>query len=327
MFSKKYSESWIVLAELLLGVGVFIISSKLVEDQATVITILYTSAVFLKNSLYFTLKYIDLEKERSLLEKIDNKIQLEEVMKLYNTIRPELKPFAKAEMYRFKNKIKQFSNEQRTGKLDQPTYYDSLIKYLKDTKEGDVIWACSTFLNEEWDYDANPREEHLIREFKLADKRGVKSKRLFILKKENEEALNPPDSNDNSNKFIKNLLPYLIKEEFPNTSSYAMGQSEYDSLSNEQTKVIGQGFCAFEYADTNKTNIFVADTVVNASNSSNKRVICGEVLVNEDEIKDALELFDKTKSLRKTLKEYVVQTSNSYAKDYLKRKGVILDEQ
>lgn len=327
MVSKKYSEFWIVFAELLLGVGVFIISSKLVEDQATVITILYTSAVFLKNSLYFTLKYIDLENERSLLEKIDNKIQLEEVMKLYNTIRPELKSFAKTEMNIFKKKIKRFSDEQRTGKLDQPTYYDSLIDYLKDTKEGDVIWACSTFLDEEWDGDANPREEHLIREFELADQRGVKSIRLFIFNKENEKALNPPDSNNSSNEFIENLLPYLIEEEFPNTFSYAMGQSEYDSLSNEQKKVIGEGFCAFDYADSNKTNIFIADTVANASNLSNKRVICGEVLVNEDEIKDTRELFNKTKSLRRTLKQYVVLKSNSYAKDYLKRKGVILDEQ
>lgn len=318
---EKHSDFWIVGAEFGIGIGVSIVSFYLLPEQAAVITVLYSSILVFKNSLYFSLKYIDLHKGNSILEKIDRKIQLEDVMKLYNTIRPELKSFAKTEMNNFNKRIKLFSEGQRTGKLDQPTYYDSLIKYVKKTKKGDSIWACSTFLDEEWDGSINPREEHLMREFEAADQRGVTSTRLYIFNDEDDKSLQPNSSDVNSNIFIKNLLPYLNKDKYPNTSSFAIGRRDYDTLTEQQKKIIGEGFCAFDYADPRITNIFTADTVVDSPNTSKKRIICGEVLVNEDEINDTKELFNKTQSLRRTLKEYVFLIANNNAKVYLQNEG------
>ena len=312
---KKYSDFCIVGAEILLGIIISACSFIKYEEQAVLITVVYTSMLVFKNTLYFALKYIDLEKEHNLLENIDKKLVDDKVMRAYREISCELKPFAEKKLEDLNKCITILTKEHRTGELDKVTYYTSMYKYVDKTRENDKMWALSTGLDNEWDTN-DPFEARLVQKLKEADQRNVNTSRIYFISNDN---IFKTDKNDPRSYYHLNLLlPYLSETDYPNTTSFAIGKLVYDNLTKQQTELMGRGFCAFDYADESVKDVLVRDIV-----EQKTKEICGEILFDRQEIQKIRKLFDDLTSVRMLLKKYVFDNANSDAIVYLQRKGIV----
>jgi hypothetical protein len=314
---KKHSDFWLVGAEIILGVIISVVSFGQCKELAVLITVIYTSTLVLKNSLYFALKYIDLDKEHILLEKIDNKINLDNIMQSYNNISYELKPYAEKKLKEFSDYISILTEEQRTGELDKVEYYNSMYRYIDKTREKDNMWALSTGLDSEWD-TSDSFEARLMQKFKEADQRGVKTNRIYIFKNDCKFKTDSNDSRSYHN--LDLLLPYLSKNEYPNTTSYAIGKSVYDKLTKQQKDLMGNGFCAFYYADDSVKNVLVRDSCIDLGQDNKE--ISGEILFDDIEIQKIKKLFNELTNVKVLLKEFVLKNANDNAKVYLQSKGI-----
>lgn len=335
MKDRNRTEFWVVFSEILLTVGLGVASLIIFDDEdaAWTVVLLSSSILILKNTLYFTVKRI-LNIQKSILNKIDKDIQLEEVMKSYNSIQPELLPYAQKHLEKFQHDIKEvFARDKRTGKLQIRRYYEILYKYILDIIGKGNIWACSSLFDNEWDPTDN-YEEKLMELFVEADKKGVKTNRIFIFK--NEKLLNPegkiPDLGISDEKFIKeyseyvtlkNLIPYMIEKEnngiyhYPNTKSYVVEKKDWQG----NKEFLGDGFCAFEYNDKDKKDMFIRDTSVDKVDDQE---LCGELLFDEEKIKATKKAFNELINAHSidNLREYVLKNANANAKNFLAMYGI-----
>jgi hypothetical protein len=318
--SKKYSDFWTVGAEIILGVIMSVVSFVMCKEQTLLVIVIYTSVLILKNTLYFALiKHVDvyLEKEHTLLEKINIKIELNNTMQSYNSISYELKPYAEKKLNEFNNSISILMEEQRTGELDKVTYYNSMCRYIDKTHGKDRMWALSVGLAPEWDPN-DPFEATLMEKLEEADQRGVKTNRIYIF--EDSSIFKTDNNNAKSYYYLDLLLPYLFNNGYPNTTSYAIGKNVYDNLTDQQKNLMGNGFCAFCYIGDSVKDVLVRDSCVDLGH--NNKEIRGEILFNNEEIQKIKNLFDDLTSVIVLLKEFVFSNANDSAKKYLQRKGI-----
>lgn len=326
----------IAIAELLGTIILSFLAQRYLEKEYAWVVIIITSFLLvLKASLYYSIKHI-LLKQKSLLVKIDEDIKLEEVMKSYNSIHPELKPYAETLLRKFKQNIEDvFVKDKRTGKLEIFDYYETLYKNIKNgIKNGGRIWACSTLLNNEWD-PADRYEQDLMTLFIKADQNNVHTDRIFVFK--NDKLLNPegpvPPGNIPDEKFlegfkeyvtIKNLLPYMIDKSighlyhYPNTSSYVIDKRVYEV----NRDYLRDGFCAFEFGGKNKRNVFIRDTSIDKVDD---KELCGEILFDQEKINDIKEKFSVLIGAvsKMSLRDYVLRNCNENARKFLEQNGVV----
>jgi hypothetical protein len=220
--------------------------------------------------------------------------------RLIKTIPPELKCYAEARHKEYQYFIKGFK-DMRTGKLPKYDYYAILNDSVKRTTQRDLIWACSSCLENEWD-ENDDNERTLMHNFKSADDRGVFTKRIFILKN-NELRPTGSDFSDKTYLPLKNLSSYIKGVDYPYTTSYAIGITDYNNLTQRQQDLLGNGFCAFDF-NTPKDTFFIYDTPTETKSSPDLGM--GEIIFNESRIEEIRELFN-TLTKGKTLKEFVFE--------------------
>jgi len=335
----KTTDFWVFIGEVIFATIINVISFIWLSDPkfAWFVLVLSLTVLIVKNTLYFSLKKI-LDEERSLLEETNKNIKLEDVMKSYNSVQPELVPYAQRLLSKFKYNIEEvLVRDKRTGKLDKNEYYDILCVNINNLKADEKIWAYSTLLDNEWD-PTDTLEDTLMTYFINADKKGVKTDRIFTFR--NDELLNPkgqiPDNNISDKIFaekykeyvvLKNLLPYLIEKStaqlyhYPNTKSFVVEKTIW----KKNRDLLGYGFCAFKHKeDANKKDIFLKDTSLDTVDDQK---LCGEILYDKEKIEAIDKVFSELiqSVSTKSLKAYVFRKSNDNAKTFLKNNGVTMD--
>lgn len=162
--------------------------------------------------------------------------------------------------------------QSKTENLDSGNYYNKLLNTMKTTNENDCFWAVSRGVANEWNDD--PFEREFMEETMNCIQRKVKTERIFIIKK-NEE------NNLLSNKFIekqinansKYLKVFLIYEE---------------ELDSRVLNKIENGFLAL-----NKEMIFM---------DLEDNVARGYLTLNSNRIEELSSIFDELKKQAQILK-------------------------
>lgn len=305
------------ISEVVVGIVITCVSCFLLPANALMVGLLCLIIVFSNNILYFGLKK-NYEEESTIVRQeiitLSDKIAIEKTMRTYSEIPEELKPFARNHLETFNASIIKLKDEQRTGELDTANYYNYLTNYVRSTKKGDNIWALSSFLPSEWD-ETNQYEAVLMDEFLKADQRGVMTNRLYIFN--NEKLFIANKKEPNSFCTLNQLLPYIKKDKYINTNSYAMGQSTYDNLTSHQKKLLGLGFCAFDFED-GKT-VLVRDVCADLGNIQEIR---GEILFNDNIIKGIKDIFNIFSKELLSLNSFIFKHINDEAKDFLVKSNV-----
>jgi hypothetical protein len=260
------------------------------------------------------------------LKKKDTTISEMDYERIITTIHPNFQTYAKFRLDEIKRFIDGFKSK-RTGRLPRFDYYHHLNDNVNLVVKGDAIWACSTFLENEWNSNDDD-ERTLMRNFRRADERGVETQRIFIFR--NERLLKPnapvPGADISDSDFpedyytIKNLLPYLKGEVYKCTRSFAIGKTEYEQLTDKQKSLLGDGFCAFYRKMTDDT-FFFYDT---PTDEAEKRLGDGEILFDTDIIREIKELFDMIVGSKRELKDYIFDqgNANENARTYLSNNGI-----
>ena len=245
-------------------------------------------------------------------------VKLDDCYKQYLNLPEEYKSYGKVFLDNFRENMNLLVQEKRTGQLDKVDYYNSLRSYLLDLKKGDSVWACSTFLDGEWD-ETDKEEKLLMQVLLTVDNKGVTTKRLFIVK--DLSVFVCETSQEQDCKAIKNLLKYLDGETYPNTESVAISQEAVEKILNPQQKrLINLGFCAFKYKNDEDKRILVRDSCLDMGDQSD---IQGEIVFNPQIIQKTYEVFEHCCDCASPLKEFIFSNTNQNGVTYLNSKGIV----
>lgn len=357
------------------SIGVIPIIAAAMTDSvmATYIFLIVTIFIF---AVYTVFWWINSKKAKTKIDELQREVLGN---KNYETIIETMLP---AVQQRAKDTFKNFQDlfqnhkEGFSGGLTKSDYYKTLYNSIDKTKDHyDNIWACSTLKDFEWNPN-DENEEKLMNKFKAADKKGVRTIRLYIF--ENSEILRPSKISDvefgdiskfldcldslNSdkelekfNRFdtlstiisgktkdeiqrtisclksfskIKSLIPYLKNTEYKNTKSFVVRPNFFKDLHSDEKKLLGEGFCAFEFSD--KSKCFTYD--VPRHKFKDRALGLGEIVYNEQEIKKIKKVFDKCVQENVELEDYIFakDSNNVYvnitndAAEFLKVNGVTI---
>ena len=186
--------------------------------------------------------------------------------------------------------------------------------YLSKLKKGDSVWACSTFLDGEWD-ETDAEERLLMQELLSVDKRGIPTKRLYIIKDVTVFQV----SKDNC-RVLKNLLKYLDGSTYRNTESVAILQSDVDDiLQPQQKRLINLGFCAFKYKEEGVNEILVRDSCLDMGDQTD---IQGEIVFSPSLVQKTYEVFAHCCECSTPLKQFIFANTNEIGIAYLEANGI-----
>ena len=311
-------DFWTIALDFFIGILTTVISALTFGAQVSpVVGFCAIIIIACKNILYFSIKkHIENRTDniKNRLDILTDTIQYETAMKLYLEIPEQLKPFGRTHLKTFESNIKKLKEEQRTGELSQASYYEYLTGYVRNLKKEDKIWALSSFLDSEWD-DNNQFEAALMNEFLLADDRGVETVRLYIF--HDESIFKCDENNIESFNSLKLLLPYLQDNSYVNTTSYAINRDTYLSLDEDQKKILGLGFCAFDLHE--QDDVLVRDVCADLGNTQEIR---GELVFNPEMIHSIKQIFHIYAKETFLLKQYVKSKCNAAGKQFLRDNGV-----
>ena len=241
-------------------------------------------------------------------------IEIDDIYKQVLNLPEEYKNYGDMFLSNFRENMNLLVHEGRTGQLDKIDYYTSLRSYLSKLKKGDSVWACSTFLDGEWD-ETDAEERLLMQELLSVDKRGIPTKRLYIIKDVTVFQV----SKDNC-RVLKNLLKYLDGSTYRNTESVAILQSDVDDiLQPQQKRLINLGFCAFKYKEEGVNEILVRDSCLDMGDQTD---IQGEIVFSPSLVQKTYEVFAHCCECSTPLKQFIFANTNEIGIAYLEANGI-----